>query len=143
MLKLRSAMPSDGRNRTVNLRKRLAATAGTVAMTAAALVGAPGTAHADGHGAGHYGVWATNVNVRNGGEWCQLYPSATECDRIVDHVSAPSLVYVYCQQEGGQVVGGNPYWVWVMTPNGTRGWMAGYYIDNNSNWIDGVPDCRA
>ncbi|WAU83412.1 hypothetical protein O1Q96_29220 [Streptomyces sp. Qhu-G9] len=136
-------MSSGGRDRAVPFGKRVAAGFGAVGLAAVALLGASGPAHADGHGPGNYGVWASGVNVRDGGEWCQLYPSPTECTRIVATVSAPSQVYVYCQQAGGQTVGGNPYWVWVIAPNGVRGWMAGYYIKNNSNWIDGVPDCRA
>ncbi|WP_248502675.1 hypothetical protein [Streptomyces sp. D2-8] len=48
-------------------------------------------------------------------------------------------VLVYCQIPG-QSVGGNPYWVMVQP----RGWdkygiMSSYYIENNTNWIDGVP----
>ncbi|MEU8756555.1 hypothetical protein [Streptomyces chartreusis] len=29
---------------------------------------------------------------------------------------------------GSQTVGGNPYWVYIITPNFDR-WMASYYID--------------
>ncbi|MFI6038534.1 hypothetical protein ACIBBD_31260 [Streptomyces sp. NPDC051315] len=124
------------------LRTRLAATVGaTVLATAGTVVGTAGTAHADGHGVGWYGVWATGVNIRAGGEFCHLYPSTWECDRIVNQVSAPEAVYVYCQEYGGQSVGGNPYWLWVAPTHGERGWMASYYIDNVTNWIDGVPDC--
>jgi len=142
MLKPGSILPTSARGRTTALLRRLATVAGTAVLTAAALLVAPGTAQADGHGIDHYGVWATGVNVRDGGEFCQLYPGPFYCDRIVATVSAPKVVWVYCQQEGGLTVGGNPYWVWVMTENGTRGWMASYYIKNQSNWIDGVPNCR-
>ncbi|MEU2060727.1 hypothetical protein [Streptomyces sp. NPDC013455] len=122
---------------------RTAASVGAVALAAAAAgLSAAGVAHADGHGEGYYGVWASGVNVRaGGGETCYLYPSVANCPTVEGTVGAPQSVWVYCQQEGAQVVGGNPYWVWVRTPSGARGYMAGYYISNVSNWIDGVPQC--
>ncbi|MEU6314800.1 hypothetical protein [Streptomyces sp. NPDC047014] len=118
-----------------------AMTATTLAATALVL-GTAGSAHATGHGEGYYGVWASGVNVRaGGGEQCSLYPSAANCPSIQTTVSNPAQVWVYCQQGGAQVVGGNPYWLWVRTASGHRGYMASYYIDNASNWIDGVPTC--
>ncbi|MCT9081533.1 hypothetical protein [Streptomyces fulvoviolaceus] len=141
MLRTRKAASgrSAGRRRTA----RTAAAAGAVVIAAAgAGLSTAGVAHADGHGVGSYGVWGTNVNVRwNNSEWCSLYPSTANCPTVRDRVSHPESVWVYCQQEGGQTVGGNPYWVWVLTPRGERGYMASYYISNVTNWIDGVPLC--
>jgi hypothetical protein len=98
-------------------------------------------AHASGYGQGWYGVWATNVNVREGGDpTCDNYPSTTNCPNIRTTVSAPEQVWVYCQK-AGQTIGGNPYWLIVVNANGVPGWMASYYTDNATNWIDGVPGC--
>ncbi|MGZ3103649.1 hypothetical protein [Streptomyces sp. H72] len=124
------------------LRTRAATVIGAIALAATGtLTGAAGTAHADGHGVGWYGVWASGVNLRTGGEACQLRPGTVNCFRIVNQVSAPEAVYVYCQTYGIESVGGNPYWLWVMPTHGERGYMSSYYIDNASNWIDGVPEC--
>jgi hypothetical protein len=123
-------------------RAAAAAMASTVIAAAGLVFGTAGAAHATGHGAGYYGVWASGVNVRSGGgEQCYLYPSAANCPNVETTVSSPAQVWVYCQQEGAQRVGGNPYWVWVLTPSGHRGWMASYYTDNATNWIDGVELC--
>ncbi|HZM80336.1 MAG TPA: hypothetical protein VFC19_31760 [Candidatus Limnocylindrales bacterium] len=92
-----------------------------------------------GHGIGWYGVWATNVNVRQNNSACAYYPSTTNCPVILTTVSAPEQVYVYCQK-AGQTIVINPYWVYVYA-HGYIGWMASYYIDNATNWIDGVPYC--
>ncbi|MEU6306457.1 hypothetical protein PGH47_23145 [Streptomyces sp. HUAS 31] len=123
--------------------KVAAATMGSTVIAATGLVfGTAGSAHATGHGPGNYGVWASGVNVRaGGGEQCYLYPSAANCPDIQTTVSNPTQVWVYCQQEGAQSVGGNPYWVWVLTPSGHRGYMASYYIDNVTNSIDGLERC--
>ncbi|MDX2548887.1 hypothetical protein ACOT81_00180 [Streptomyces sp. WI04-05B] len=125
-----------------SLKAAAVAMASTVAATAGLVVGAAGAAHATGHGEGFYGVWGSGINVRaGGGEQCYLYPSASNCPDVQTTVGSPAQVYVYCQQEGAQVVGGNPYWVWVLTASGHRGYMASYYIVNTTNWIDGVPAC--
>ncbi|MFB6893559.1 hypothetical protein ACFCX4_30055 [Kitasatospora sp. NPDC056327] len=121
--------------------RRSAAAAGAVLLATTGLgLATGGTAHASGHGEGWYGVWASDVNLRRGGEGCYLWPSVTECFIVDGTVSAPAQVWVYCQTVGGQVVGGNPYWVWVRTADGRRGYIASYFIDNVTNWIDGVPD---
>ncbi|WP_405552139.1 hypothetical protein OHV08_00460 [Streptomyces canus] len=122
---------------------RTTAAAGAVMLAAAgAGLSTAGSAHADGHGPGNYGVWATNVSVRDiTSENCYLWPSAANCPSVIDHVSRPESVWVYCQTEGAQTVGGNPYWVEVRTARGNVGYMAGYYISNVTNWIDGVPQC--
>ncbi|MER7561488.1 hypothetical protein ACGFWE_04840 [Streptomyces sp. NPDC048523] len=125
-----------------SVRAAAAATASTVIAAAGLVFGTAGAAHATGHGEGYYGVWASGVNVRaGGGEQCYLYPSATNCPDVQTTVSSPARVWVYCQQEGAQSVGDNPYWVWVLTASGHRGYMASYYTDNATNWIDGVERC--
>lgn len=123
------------------LLRPLLSAAGAAALAAGLLAGASGTAHADGRGPNWYGVWASSVNVRTGGEQCHLWPSTSTCPIVKETVSAPRTVYVHCQTEGSQTVGGNPYWVWVQTTNGSYGFMASYYIQNQTNWIDGVPQC--
>ncbi|KOX20702.1 hypothetical protein ADL06_27075 [Streptomyces sp. NRRL F-6491] len=123
------------------MRTRVTTAVAATALAAGTLTGAAGTAHADGRGVGWYGVWASNVNLRTGGEECQLRPGTVNCFRVVNQVSAPAAVYVYCQTYGVESVGGNPYWLWVMPTHGERGYMSSYYIDNASNWIDGVPEC--
>ncbi|ANJ06098.1 hypothetical protein GCM10010220_12310 [Streptomyces parvulus] len=125
-----------------SVRTAAAAVASTAVAAAGLVFGTAGSAHATGHGEGYYGVWASGVNVRaGGGEQCYLYPSAANCPTVQTTVSSPAQVWVYCQQEGAQSVGGNPYWVWVLTASGHRGYMASYYTDNATNWIDGVPSC--
>ncbi|KUO12681.1 hypothetical protein [Streptomyces sp. DSM 15324] len=123
------------------LRRTLASAACALALAAGTLLGTAATAHADGHGSGWYGVWAANVNIRTGGEWCQIAPSVDRCPNVQAQVGAPRAVFVYCQVEGDQVVGGNPYWVWVATTDNTRGYMASYYLNNRTDWIDGLPLC--
>ncbi|WP_059005609.1 hypothetical protein [Streptomyces specialis] len=126
------------------MRKRVL---GVAAATAATVLGGLATAapaHATGHGPGNYGVWASNVNVRD--NWgnpaaCENYPSPTNCPNVLVKLSPPAQVYVQCQTVG-QTVGGNPYWVRVFVSSASEtGYMASYYIDNATNWIDGVPAC--
>lgn len=93
-----------------------------------------------GHGVGWYGVWGTGVNVRkDSSEQCNSFPGPGNCPTILTTVSAPEAVYVRCQKLG-EWVAINPYWVFISV-RGHRGWMASYYIDNDTNWIDGVPAC--
>lgn len=98
------------------------------------------SASAAGHGRGWYGVWADGVNIRDMTEGnCATSPSTANCPSIVGQINSWDEVLVYCQIPG-QSVGGNPYWVMVAP----RGWdkygiMSSYYIENSSNWIDGVP----
>ncbi|GIG55923.1 hypothetical protein Lfu02_02950 [Longispora fulva] len=121
-------------------RAGVVAVAALVATTGAVAGGTP--AFASGHGEGWYQVWGTNIAVRaDTGEQCDLRPGPWNCPTVVTRVSAPQNVYVRCQNSTGQVVGGNPYWVWVNTYDGEFGWMASYYLTNASNRIDGVPDC--
>jgi hypothetical protein len=128
-------------NSRIVRRSVAAATGLLVAGTTFVTVGAP-TAAATGHGEGFYGVWADNVSVRaDSSEQCDLYPGPSNCPDVIDHVNSWSVVYIYCQNSTGTNIGGNPYWVWVSTPNGIRGWMASYYIENATNRIDGLADC--
>ncbi len=98
------------------------------------------SASADGHGRGYYGVWADGVNIRDVNEGnCFNAPSTANCPTVIGQINSWDDVFIYCQIPG-QSVGGNPYWVMVQP----RGWskygvMSSYYIENNSNWIDGVP----
>ncbi|MET7708356.1 hypothetical protein [Micromonospora sp. NPDC005413] len=114
----------------------VATAAATLAATA--LVATP--AQAAGHGEGWYGVWASNVNVRqDSSEQCYDAPAPWACPNILTKVSAPQQVYIVCQK-AGETVGGNPYWVMVRA-NGVQGWMASYYTNNATNWIDGLDIC--
>ncbi|MEU0094289.1 hypothetical protein [Kribbella sp. NPDC006257] len=122
-------------------RASAAATGLLIAGITFVTAGAPQAAAA-GHGAGFYGVWADNVSVRaDSSEECDLYPGPGNCPRVIDHVNSWSVVKVFCQNGTGTVVGGNPYWLWVSTPNGIYGWMASYYVENATNRIDGLEDC--
>ncbi|MEV6416580.1 hypothetical protein [Kribbella sp. NPDC051718] len=128
---------------TLSRFARRIAAAGTgllLAGTTFVTVGAS-TASAAGHGAGFYGVWGDGVAVRTGGEQCSLYPGPFNCSNIVDYVNNWSVVRIFCQVSTGTVVGGNPYWVWVETPNNIRGYMSSYYIENATNSIDGLEEC--
>lgn len=49
-------------------------------------------------------------------------PSTSDCATIFGRVGAPT-------------------WVRVTTSDFTSAWMASYYIDNRTNWIDGVRTC--
>lgn len=119
----------------------IASTTPVHANPASAPIGTDTIQIQSGNGPGWYGVWATGVNVRrDSSEQCSDFPSTTYCPYIVTKVSAPQAVYVHCQQPG-QTVGGNPYWVWINTASNHRGWMASYYTNNATNWIDGVPIC--
>jgi hypothetical protein len=123
------------------LRKLLSVVAVTGA-TLGLMLGSIAVANASGHGPGWYGVTANGVAVRaEASEECSLRPSPTNCPRVLYRVNAGQQVYVVCQNGFGQVVGGNPYWVWVYATNREAGWMASYYTNNASNRIDGVPDC--
>ncbi|MEK8106400.1 hypothetical protein NKG94_16475 [Micromonospora sp. M12] len=66
-------------------------------------------------------------------------PAPWACPNILTKVSAPQHVYILCQK-AGETVGGNPYWVYVRV-NGVQGWMASYYTNNATNWIDGLGIC--
>ena len=80
-------------------------------------------AAATGHGPGWYGVWGNNVAVRVGWENCYNHPGPVTCDRVVARVSSADSVNVLCQEANRTTVGGNPYWVWVIAPNGERGYI--------------------
>ena len=112
----------------------------TAAATLAATVLVAAPAQASGYGVGWYGVWAYGVNVRaDQSEQCYDFPGPLRCPRIVTTVSAPQQVYLTCQK-AGETVGGNPYWVFMNMP-GFTGWMASYYTNNATDWIDGLPVC--
>lgn len=87
-------------------------------------------------------TWATNVNVRHNDAsltTCGMSPSTTNCPNIRGQVSQGTSFEVWCQMVGSQTVGGNPYWVYIITPN-FDGWMASYYIDYPDNVL---PDTRS
>ncbi|MFE0477936.1 hypothetical protein ACFW2V_40720 [Streptomyces sp. NPDC058947] len=119
------------------MRKTTAALAAAGAL--ALVVTTAQSAAADGHGRGWYGVWANGVNVRSIDGDCIHAPSTTNCPSIIGQLNSWDEVMVYCQVPG-QSVGGNPYWLMVQP----RGWsqygiMSSYYVENTTNWIDGVP----
>ncbi|WP_327722823.1 hypothetical protein OG381_48655 (plasmid) [Streptomyces sp. NBC_00490] len=87
-------------------------------------------------------TWATNVNVRHNNAsltTCGMSPSTTNCPNIRGQVNPGDSFEVWCQMVGSQTVGGNPYWVYIITPN-FDGWMASYYIDYPDNVL---PDTRS
>ncbi|MFI8215859.1 hypothetical protein [Streptomyces sp. NPDC085932] len=89
----------------------------------------------------NFGTWATNVNVRHNDAsltTCGMSPSTTNCPNIRGQVNRGDSFEVWCQKIGSQTVGGNPYWVYIITPN-FDGWMASYYIDYPDNVL---PDTR-
>ncbi|BCB83918.1 hypothetical protein [Phytohabitans suffuscus] len=95
------------------------------------------------HAVINYWTWATSVNVRqnlNYPEYCRELPGTARCTAIMDQVNPWDAIGVYCQKPG-QVIGGNPYWLWVITPRGVRGWMASYYINYPDNRLPNIPDC--
>lgn len=124
-------------------RRALTAVAGALLGVAAPLVSGASAAHATGHGVGWYGIWGNNVTVRDGGYACHTYPAVGTCTSIKGYVNSWHNAFVWCQK-AGQTVGGNPYWVYVTTDTNPQfgGFMASYYIENSSNWIDGVPPCE-
>ncbi|WP_190038235.1 hypothetical protein [Streptomyces fructofermentans] len=86
-------------------------------------------------------TWATNVNVRHNNAsvtTCGMSPSTANCPNIRGQVNPGTSFEVWCQRTGSQTVGGNPYWVYIITPN-FDGWMASYYIDYPDNVL---PDTR-
>jgi len=122
------------------IRKRVAKVAAAVAAGLLLAVGltAPASASAT------YYTWATSVNVRfnfSAPEYCWDFPGPTRCPTVVDQVNPWDPILVICQHEPGEVVGGNPYWLWVYTPRGVHGLMTSYYIDYPYNYLPNVPDC--
>ncbi|MDQ0718339.1 hypothetical protein QFZ55_007791 [Streptomyces luteogriseus] len=120
------------------MRKTTAALA--VAGALALVITTSQSAAADGHGKGWYGVWADGVNVRdiNGGN-CIHAPSTSNCPTVLGQINSWDEVLVYCQIPG-QSVGGNPYWLMVQPRGWTKyGIISSYYVENSTNWIDGVP----
>ncbi|MEU9055569.1 hypothetical protein AB0D37_35070 [Streptomyces sp. NPDC048384] len=89
-----------------------------------------------------FSTWATNVNVRHNNAsltTCGMSPSTANCPNIRGQVNPGASFEVWCQKIGSQTVGGNPYWVYIITPN-FDGWMASYYIDYPDNVL---PDTRS
>lgn len=95
-----------------------------------------------GHGPGWYYLYDAvgGVKVRQGAMPCYDEPGQGTCISAVDAVHQGEAVWVRCQR-AGQTIGGNPYWVYIHTPNGISGYFASRHIDNYTNWIDGVPYC--
>ncbi|MFC7484702.1 hypothetical protein ACFQX7_38290 [Luedemannella flava] len=94
------------------------------------------------HAAATYYTWTNGVNVRyNGGNppACFAYPGPYNCPSIVGQVHSWEPITVHCQKIG-EVIGGNPYWLWVMTPK-HWGFMSSYYINYPYNRLPDVPDC--
>ncbi|MFD7247001.1 MULTISPECIES: hypothetical protein [Streptomyces] len=120
------------------MRRTTAALA--VAGALALVVTTSQSAAADGHGKGWYGVWADGVNVRDINEGnCIHAPSTSNCPTVLGQINSWDEVLVYCQIPG-QSVGGNPYWLMVQPRGWTKyGIISSYYVENNTNWIDGVP----
>ncbi|MGW6545667.1 hypothetical protein ACWGBH_22860 [Streptomyces massasporeus] len=120
------------------MRRTTAALA--VAGALALVVTTSQSAAADGHGKGWYGVWADGVNVRDINEGdCIHAPSTSNCPTVLGQINSWDEVLVYCQVPG-QSVGGNPYWLMVQPRGWTKyGIISSYYVENSTNWIDGVP----
>lgn len=93
----------------------------------------------DGHGQGIYYVWTT-VNLRNSNPTCHNYPSTWNCP-LEGSVPAGAAINITCQ-DPGESINGNPYWVWAYVfETGQYGFLASYFVENSTNWIDGVPLC--
>ncbi|SFC41924.1 hypothetical protein [Streptomyces aidingensis] len=88
-------------------------------------------------------TWATKVNVRhNNADWgaCNTSPSVANCPDVQGRVNPGDYFEAWCQKEGSQTVGGNPYWVYVIMPS-FEGWMASYYVDHPDNVLPDVAWC--
>ncbi|MFF3735887.1 hypothetical protein [Streptomyces sp. NPDC002566] len=104
--------------------------AGLLAVVASLLVvGAqPAAAHPP---TGSVYVWASDVRVRS----CQ----STSCSLATDEVLTRVRVQAYCQVgngAAGRVTDGpytNTYWVQVITPGRTLGWISAVYVSGGSN----------
>ncbi|MCK8678775.1 MULTISPECIES: hypothetical protein [Streptomyces] len=100
------------------------AIAGSIVLPAAQ----PAAAHPP---SGSVYVWASDVRVRS----CQ----STSCDLATNERLTRVRVRAYCQMnmgEPGRVTDGpytNTYWVQVITPGGTLGWISAVFASGGSN----------
>ncbi|GKQ35084.1 peptidase M23 [Streptomyces sp. A012304] len=88
-------------------------------------------------------VWATGVNVRNGGDgYCSYQPSRANCPTVVAVVSQTTLS-AYCQARGETIQDSgysNSWWTYVRTGGGQLGWVNNIYLQGGEK-MAGVPDC--
>jgi hypothetical protein len=88
-------------------------------------------------------VWATGVNVRNGGDgYCSYQPSRANCPTVVAVVSQTTLD-AYCQARGETIHDSgysNSWWTYVRTSGGQLGWVNNIYLQGGEK-MAGVPDC--
>ncbi|WP_165984937.1 hypothetical protein [Streptomyces sp. YIM 98790] len=88
-------------------------------------------------------TWAAKVNVRHNEAdpaRCNASPSVPRCPDARGQVNPGDSFEAWCQKEGSQTVGGNPYWVYVITP-GFEGWLAGYYVGHPDDVLPDTPWC--
>ncbi|MEV7283446.1 hypothetical protein AB0O01_02555 [Streptomyces sp. NPDC093252] len=104
--------------------------AGLLTATASLLLGLaqPAAAHPP---SGSVHIWANDVRVRS----CQ----STSCDLATTERLTRVTVKAYCQinaGESGRVTDGpytNTYWVQIITPGRSLGWISAVYVSGGSN----------
>lgn len=119
----------DGRGRRTVLRP-LRSLVGLFVVAASLLLSLaqPAAAHPP---SGSVYVWASDVRVRT----CQ----STSCDLATTERLTRVQVQAYCQMdngEAGRVTDGpytNTYWVQVITPRRTLGWISAVFVSGGSN----------
>ncbi|MER5216674.1 hypothetical protein ABT063_40625 [Streptomyces sp. NPDC002838] len=110
--------------------RALRSLAGLLVVVASILVSAaqPAAAHPP---SGSVYVWASDVRVRT----CQ----STSCDLATTERLTRVRVQAYCQLDAGErgrVTDGpytNTYWVQIITPRRTLGWISAVYVSGGSN----------
>lgn len=110
--------------------RALRSLAGLLVVVASILISGahPAAAHPP---SGSVYVWASDVRVRT----CQ----STSCDLATTERLTRVRVQAYCQMDGGadgRVTDGpytNTYWVQVITPGRTLGWISAVFVSGGSN----------
>ncbi|CCH17834.1 conserved hypothetical protein; putative Integrin domains [Micromonospora lupini str. Lupac 08] len=89
---------------------------------------------------GTYTVWTDGITVASTNAACEASPSTTNCSTAIDTLNTGSMFTPICQRTG-QVVSGNPYWVYGISSNGQTGWMANWWMDYPDNRIPFLAIC--
>ncbi|MEV0607138.1 FG-GAP-like repeat-containing protein [Polymorphospora rubra] len=89
-----------------------------------------------------YTTWQSGLNVRQPNPTCDAFPSTTNCPTIIGNLNTTTQFTPICQLVGSGV-GGNPYWVRIVTTTNLTGWIAGYYVNYTENQLPDVPNCIA
>ncbi|MFE6130527.1 hypothetical protein ACFQ6Q_20085 [Streptomyces sp. NPDC056437] len=131
-----SRKSTDRRGSTIARRGLRAAGVAAVIPTAFLMGAQPAAAHPP---SGSVHVWGSDVRVRS----CQ----STSCDLATTERLTNVRVKAYCQidnGEKGRVTDGaytNTYWVQIITPGRTLGWISAVYVSggNNNGPVPGAP----